>query len=507
MDRGGAVRGRALTAEKDPLFLAAWTERLRPVRKSLLMPLGTIYGNPAFSDAQRMAATGVLAELGEEDRERLASLILDADDRRHAVLFRLLSKDATQTSLSMRRALETRQAGGTPDDRDRQARRQLNAACTLARLGQWDPVWPLLKSSDDPWLRTLLIHRVHSYGIVAASLCQGLKARDPAIRQAILLALGEYPAGSLAAHEQSALAETCRRLFLADPDSGVHAGAEWLLRKWNRQAELRDLQWKLAGGRQPGWYINGQGQTMVVLRVPVAFVVGSPPSKPVRSDRSFAISAHEITIEQFHKFRPQFKYAANVAVHPDCPINNVSWYDAAAYCHWLTEQEKIADAQQCYPEKPGPGMVLPADCHSRRDIACRPRPNGSTPAVPALPRAGSTATAKRCWPSTPGTRPTARIASGRSARGNRIHGGCSTRTATCWNGVIIRGRLPRSLSAIRWCATTSQRPLRGGGYRYTARVTRSESPFALAPMRTRASSVFVSPGPCGSSLLCVKRFR
>ena len=272
----------ALTAEKDPLFLIAWTERLHPVRALLLEPIGTIYGNPAVSDAQRMVATGVLAEFGEGDEERLASLILDADDRQHAILFRVLSKDPTQTSLRMRGALETQRAGGTPDDRDRQARRQLNAACTLARLGQWEPVWPLLKASPDPWLRTLLIHRMHAYGIVATSLCQGLEAQDPGIRQAVLLALGQYPAGSLAAHEQSALAETCRRLFLADPDSGVHAGAEWLLRTWNRHAELRELQRQLAGRRQPGWYVDHQGQTMVVLRRPATFMMGLSPSEPVR---------------------------------------------------------------------------------------------------------------------------------------------------------------------------------------------------------------------------------
>jgi len=58
----------ALTAEKDPLFLAAWTEWLHPVREPLLGPVGTIYGNPALSVAQRMVATSVLADLGKGTR-------------------------------------------------------------------------------------------------------------------------------------------------------------------------------------------------------------------------------------------------------------------------------------------------------------------------------------------------------------------------------------------------------------------------------------------------------
>ena len=82
---------------------------------------------------------------------------------------------------------------------------------------------------------------------------------------------------------------------------------------------------------------------------------------------------HEVTVEQFRKFRPDVDYAADVTPQPDCPINRVSWYDAAAYCRWLTVQEeqeeteqgKTSEAQQCYPEKIGPGMTLPADCLSR----------------------------------------------------------------------------------------------------------------------------------------------
>jgi hypothetical protein len=33
---------------------------------------------------------------------------------------------------------------------------------------------------------------------------------------------------------------------------------------------------------------------------------------------------------------------------PDCPVNNVSWYDAVAYCNWLSEQEGIPKEQWCY---------------------------------------------------------------------------------------------------------------------------------------------------------------
>jgi hypothetical protein len=31
-----------------------------------------------------------------------------------------------------------------------------------------------------------------------------------------------------------------------------------------------------------------------------------------------------------------------------CPVNNVTWYDAAAYCNWLSAQEGIPKDQWCY---------------------------------------------------------------------------------------------------------------------------------------------------------------
>jgi formylglycine-generating enzyme required for sulfatase activity len=55
-----------------------------------------------------------------------------------------------------------------------------------------------------------------------------------------------------------------------------------------------------------------------------------------------------ITVEQFLRFRKNHEYRRQYAPDPDCPVNDVSWYDAAAYCNWLSQQEGIPEHQWCY---------------------------------------------------------------------------------------------------------------------------------------------------------------
>jgi formylglycine-generating enzyme required for sulfatase activity len=102
--------------------------------------------------------------------------------------------------------------------------------------------------------------------------------------------------------------------------------------------------------------VDGQGHTLAVVPGPVEFLMGSPRFEYYRGeerqhrrriDRTFAIATKDVTAEQFARFRA----VARDRWRPDpgCPINNVSWYDAARYCRWLSEQEGIPEDQMCYP--------------------------------------------------------------------------------------------------------------------------------------------------------------
>src|SRR5262249_43638075 len=98
-----------------------------------------------------------------------------------------------------------------------------------------------------------------------------------------------------------------------------------------------------------------------------------------------ALSAREVTMADFRRFRKEYRVEATFARTDDCPAHEVSWYDAAAYCNWLSEQDGIPKEQWCYlPNEGGSyaaGMKVAADSLSRTgyrlptahewELACR----------------------------------------------------------------------------------------------------------------------------------------
>src|SRR5262249_27481333 len=62
----------------------------------------------------------------------------------------------------------------------------------------------------------------------------------------------------------------------------------------------------------------------------------------------FALAAKEVTVAQFLRFRKGHDYNKQYAPTREHPVNQVSWYDAAAYCNWLSEQEGLPEAEWCY---------------------------------------------------------------------------------------------------------------------------------------------------------------
>ncbi|MGA2259676.1 MAG: formylglycine-generating enzyme family protein [Thermoguttaceae bacterium] len=115
----------------------------------------------------------------------------------------------------------------------------------------------------------------------------------------------------------------------------------------------------------PGWYVNGQGQTYVILNADKPFRMGSSDRKPnrvkvevphqQRIGRRFAIASKIVTKAQFRRFQQAnpdvLKFDVDVEKYvltDDSPQVLVDWYDAARYCNWLSETERIPKEQWCY---------------------------------------------------------------------------------------------------------------------------------------------------------------
>lgn len=269
-------------------------------------------------------------------------------------------------------------------DRETLARRQANAAVASMRMGDAENVWPLLKHSPDPQLRSWIIHRLSPMGASPDTIIRRLdEEKNVSIRRALILILGEYEDETQI--DQKSISTMLLELYRSDPDAGIHAAAEWVLRRWKMESEIasidkQSISRNFVAGRD--WYHTKQGHTMVAIRGPSEFMMGSPYTQRDRSSfeylhrkrigRSYTIASKEVTVRQFQEFLRQTHSekpgsSKKHAPFDDCPQISVTWYEAAAYCRWLSDREGIDKDQMCYPEidKIKPGMTLPADYLTR----------------------------------------------------------------------------------------------------------------------------------------------
>jgi serine/threonine protein kinase/formylglycine-generating enzyme required for sulfatase activity len=383
---------RELT-KQNPLLASDWVDALRPVRNYLRQPLFGRSVAPPTDDVPQIPPSSILAEYAETDSQYLtdallAQLLETASAQQFAVLLPLPLKRGEALVAWMMECLAERVPLSDRLEDERQVERLANAAETLLVLGHADEFWRRLKQSADPRLRTRLIDRLRAPRLAADELLDALGREDEgSIRQAIVIGLGSgYP--TLPEADRARVAAQLKSMYHDDPDPGVHGAAEWVLAKWGYEDELRDAKHKLA--RLPrdvkkGWFITPHLHTMIVVKTPGRFVVGSPDSETNRDknetqhevsiDYSFAISAHEVTFAQFRSFERDAYRDNAVTPSEECPKSFVSWSAGASYCNWLTDEVGMSEHERCYLATPGerapyrvaddflmrPGYRLPTD--------------------------------------------------------------------------------------------------------------------------------------------------
>ena len=326
-----------------------WHKAMSGVRTALVGPLGKILRDGERRDEHGVAAS-LLADYARDKPSTLVDLLLDADSKSFSILFPAVQKRTKDCLDELRTAAATALPGPAFDDaakaaagkpspstveiepiKDRIASRGAKAAVALLRLGHDDGAWRLLEHSPDPRARSHFVDALSSFGadprLLVTELVRLGEAMskpgpigeknahlfDPATskRRALIMALAGYPKDALAPGDRDALVRRLDRLYREDLDAGVHSAAELLLRRW---AYVDRANPSPRGDGRDGrrWYVNPEGQTMVLVDGPVVFNMGSPDTDPEHGKeeayhrreipRSFFIASKEITVEEFGRY-------------------------------------------------------------------------------------------------------------------------------------------------------------------------------------------------------------
>ncbi len=253
------------------------------------------------------------------------------------------------------------------------------SAAALMAIGQDDAVWPLLKSEPEPSLRTWVIHSVSPIVMTSPNevLARVDDQDDVSIRQAMLFLAGELcgdPANSYDTRSETetrpgldpVVVKELVRQFTDDPDPGIHSATQWLLRRCQKENEIARSIRELTSSAPRGdrqWYVTGEGHTMIGVAGPVQFRLiepneFEPPALDRRSHyqripRSYSIASTETTVDQFRRFTdanpwvPR-QWPAAGDLRQGTPRTSVTWFEAAAYCNWLSQAEGLPPDHWCY---------------------------------------------------------------------------------------------------------------------------------------------------------------
>jgi serine/threonine protein kinase/energy-coupling factor transporter ATP-binding protein EcfA2 len=162
---GGDVAA-TLVVQK-PFVIAQWADALKGVGRWLLPPLADF-----LVDEKRSVS----------DRGLIATV------------YGTYAADTPDAYARLEKQLEEKSNPDAPvDDRIALAKKQASIGMALLVLGKGEKVWPLLKHSLDPTLRSYLIERLGPGGVDPKVLTARLEEEQEAsVKQAVLLSLGEF---------------------------------------------------------------------------------------------------------------------------------------------------------------------------------------------------------------------------------------------------------------------------------------------------------------------------
>ncbi len=339
-----------LLASQPKEEIEAWAEAALPAKLYLQAPLRARLSSETYG----LASCYILVHFLHTQPDELAALLLETTAEQHQPVLAALQQHRRSAEETMAKSNSVPPDSAAYDlESESSVHRRAVATIALLQIGNRKAAWRQFVYGSDPRVPTQLIREAAPRGLSADVLMQRLpEESDSDALYVMILSLGHYPFDELSPGNRARLLPWLTRTYEAHPDSGIHAASAWLLRRWGCNLSATDAVLIKQGLREDrNWYLNSMGQLMVVIRAPHAMPIrpqASQNKQPLRSDESswripngFAIAATETTYEQFLQFRPSHADRQANLRDPDSPVTDVSFHDAAAYCAWLSERERV----------------------------------------------------------------------------------------------------------------------------------------------------------------------
>lgn len=441
-----------MLVESDPLELGDFAEGLYPIRAKLIDQLKTMRLEGDTTDTR--TATYLLARFADDNPEALIDLLEYASLNHLSAVVPAVQGSSKEIAAKIQdRYAEvlnnwnevsvSEEVGGNGEDAERipanrmsaisnrrveLANRLGNLAAVLLALGMGDNVEEQLRRSEDLTLRSYIIECFSRAGLPAGPIVQRLSNLNPkpanlnpkrergdasahasAVAAAYLQILGSLPPSSQVPPSAKELARDCL-IHQFDPE--LSASAEYFLRRGGYNVDYSHLPEFDAVSDETNAYLTVENQVMLRLPGDINATVGSSLADVNRLANEemhevdvpvkLFVSQHELTAEQLVRFRKDlgirpslFAPGQRAKSQEIDQTVRLGFYEAAAYCNWLSELEGIEESEWCYePNDDGriDGGMRIADDHLRRsgyqiptpdlwEYACRagtrtPRPYG-----------------------------------------------------------------------------------------------------------------------------------
>ena len=223
-----------LTGDASPMYFGQRLRLLQEASHQLTASLAAILADRGRSDNQRATAALTLADYLHNDPDELVKNILIADEHAEFMpLLHALRPHAAIVKQQLTDELQTEMPETVAEQREAQWQRQSLAAATLVHLGHDDVVWPHLKFTTDPSLRSFIVYHLKKLKVGHRLLADRLEHEsDVTIRRALVQCLGGIEPEEIPSEDLARISEHLRTLFTHDPDPGIHGSASWTLRQW-----------------------------------------------------------------------------------------------------------------------------------------------------------------------------------------------------------------------------------------------------------------------------------